>query len=65
LTIGRWRQYDRAPKNLGEALASWRNREFGESKVCQVTLYQSVLKPEGAIYRSLKVVALVGEISGA
>jgi 2'-5' RNA ligase len=65
LTIGRWRQYDRAPKNLGEALASWRNREFGESKVCQVTLYQSVLKSEGAIYRSLKVVALDGEISGA
>lgn len=58
LTIGRWRQFDRPAKTLGEALASWRDREFGESLVDKVILYQSVLKPEGAIYQTLKVVSL-------
>jgi 2'-5' RNA ligase len=58
LTIGRWRQFDRPAKTLGEALASWRDREFGESLVDKMILYQSVLKPEGAIYQTLKVVPL-------
>ena len=65
MTIGRWRQYDRAPKSLGEALAGWRNREFGESKVDKVVFYQSVLKPEGATYHKLRVVALEGAKGGA
>jgi 2'-5' RNA ligase len=64
MTIGRWRQYDRAPKSLGEALAGWRNREFGESTVDKVVFYQSVLKPEGAIYHTLRVVALEGKGRG-
>jgi 2'-5' RNA ligase len=65
LTIGRWRQFDRSPKTVGEALASWRNREFGESAVDKIVLYQSVLKPEGRIYQTLAIVALKGEPSGA
>jgi 2'-5' RNA ligase len=64
LTIGRWRQYDRPPKSLGEELVRWRVHEFGESVVDQVILYQSVLKPEGAIYQALKVVTLDDKRSG-
>lgn len=60
LTIGRWRHYDRAPKTLGEELARWRDREFGEFLISEVALYQSVLKPAGAAYHKLKVVALGG-----
>jgi len=65
LTIGRWRKFDRPPKTLGETLASWDSREFGESVVDKIVLYQSVLKPEGATYQTLKVVALKSETSGA
>jgi 2'-5' RNA ligase len=65
LTIGRWRQDDRPAKTLGEALASWRNCEFGDSVVDKIILYQSVLKPEGATYQTLRVVALAGETTGA
>jgi len=65
LTIGRWRQYDRAPKSLGEALAGWRNREFGESTIDNVVFYQSVLEPKGATYHTLRVVALEGAKAGA
>ena len=36
----------------------WRDYEFGESFIDKVILYQSVLKPEGASYRTLKVVSL-------
>jgi 2'-5' RNA ligase len=58
LTIGRWRQFDRPPKTLSEALAHWRDCEFGESIIDKVVLYQSVLKPEGATYQTLKIVSL-------
>jgi len=58
LTIGRWRHFDRPPKALGEELANWRDYEFGESLIDKVVLYQSVLKPEGATYQTLKVVSL-------
>lgn len=65
LTIGRWRQIDRPPKTLGEALASWRNRNFGESTVDKMVLYQSVLKPDGPIYQTLEVVTLKDKNTGA
>lgn len=58
LTIGRWRQTDRPPKNLGQELARWKDVEFGATQVDQVVLFQSVLKPEGATYYRLKGVAL-------
>ena len=58
LTIGRWRRFDRSPQALSEELAHWRDCEFGESIIDKVLLYQSVLKPEGATYQTLKVVSL-------
>jgi RNA 2',3'-cyclic 3'-phosphodiesterase len=58
LTIGRWRQFDRPPKTLGQELESWRNFEFGTCTVEQIILFQSVLKPEGATYYQLTTVQL-------
>ncbi len=58
LTIGRWRQTDRPPRNLSQELAKWQHVEFGVTYVDEVVLFQSVLKPEGAIYHRLKAVGL-------
>ena len=58
LTIGRWRQTDRAPKTLGEILRSWKEYPFGSTNVDEVVLFQSVLKPEGAVHARLKTVTL-------
>jgi RNA 2',3'-cyclic 3'-phosphodiesterase len=61
LTVGRWRQFDGSPKELGDEIEKWRGHDFGRSKIDQVTLFQSVLKPEGAVYHPLKVVTLIPE----
>jgi 2'-5' RNA ligase len=61
LTIGRWRQFDRPARTLKQELEKWREYEFGRSTIEQVTLFQSVLKPEGAVYSRLKTVALHNE----
>ena len=61
LTVGRWRQFRGSSAKLGEELAVWKSHEFGESEVEKVTLFQSVLKPEGASYHRLKVVMLGNE----
>jgi 2'-5' RNA ligase len=58
LTVGRWRQFDRPSRELGEGLERWKGHEFGESTVAEVIFFQSELKREGAIYHPLKVVAL-------
>lgn len=58
LTIARWRQFDRPSQALSEALAHWRDCEFGETTIDKVVLYQSVLRPAGATYQTLKVVSL-------
>ena len=58
LTIGRWRDSDRAPKTLKQDLESWRNCVFGHAVVNEVVLFQSVLKADGAVYRRLKVISL-------
>jgi 2'-5' RNA ligase len=58
LTIGRWRQFDRPPLTLKQELEHWRYHECGYSTVDQVILFQSVLKPEGAVYSRLQTVAL-------
>ena len=62
LTIGRWRQGERADRTadrtLDQELGRWRDYEFGVSPIDEVILFQSDLKPAGAIYRRLKVVAL-------
>ena len=58
LTIGRWRQSARPPGNLKQDLAHWRDCDFGTTNVDQVILFQSVLKPTGAVYSQLKVIKL-------
>jgi 2'-5' RNA ligase len=62
LTIGRWRHGDRADrtleKELVQELGRWSDYEFGVTSVDEVILFQSDLKPAGAIYRRLKVVTL-------
>ena len=58
LTVGRWRQFDGSPKELGDEIEKWRGHDFGRSKIDEVILFQSVLKQEGAVYRTLKTVAL-------
>jgi 2'-5' RNA ligase len=58
LTIGRWRHFDGTAKKLAAALDSWKNQEFGTSMVTEVVFFQSVLKPQGAVYHRLKVVVL-------
>ena len=58
LTIGRWRQTERADRMLGEELRSWSHFDFGVTSMDEVILFKSVLKPAGAIYNRLKVVTL-------
>jgi 2'-5' RNA ligase len=58
LTVGRWRQFDGSPKELGDEIDKWQGHDFGRSKIDEVILFQSVLKPEGAVYRPLKTVVL-------
>jgi len=60
LTVGRWRHFEGPRARLREEIEKWKSYEFGQSKVEEVTLFESVLKPEGAVYHSLKSVALVG-----
>jgi len=61
LTVGRWRQFSGSPKKLGDEIEKWQGHDFGRSNVDEVVLFQSVLKPEGAVYRPLKTVALTKE----
>jgi RNA 2',3'-cyclic 3'-phosphodiesterase len=58
LTVGRWRQFDSPKNKLAQELDSWKRFNFGESGVAEVIFFQSVLKPQGAIYLPLKTVAL-------
>ena len=58
LTVGRWRQFKGSPKELEDEIGKWRDHDFGRSTVDEAILFQSVLKPEGALYRPLKTVVL-------
>ena len=58
LTIGRWRQAERADRALKQELESWTQYDFGATLVDEVILFESVLKPAGAIYNRLKVITL-------
>lgn len=60
LTIGRWSSPAPATAALNEALARWREEVFGESRVEEVVLFQSVLKPTGAVYTRLAAAPLGG-----
>jgi 2'-5' RNA ligase len=58
LTVGRWRQFKGSSRKLAADLESWKKHEFGESMVAEVIFFQSVLKPQGAVYHRLKTVVL-------
>ena len=58
LTIGRWRESQKASPQLAQDLAQWSDRHFGDSKISGVTLFQSILKPQGAEYHALRRVSL-------
>jgi 2'-5' RNA ligase len=61
LTVGRWREFNGSSKELGDEIEKWRGYDFGRSNVGEVVLFQSVLKPEGAVYRPLKIIALMNK----
>jgi RNA 2',3'-cyclic 3'-phosphodiesterase len=61
LTIGRWRRFDGPAKNLLEELERWKSHDYGSSKVEAVTLFQSVLKPDGALHQPLRVITIAQE----
>jgi 2'-5' RNA ligase len=63
LTIARWRQPERLSKAVSEEIERWKGHEFGESQVEEVIVFQSVLRPDGAIYRPLQVLTLANEAS--
>ena len=54
LTVGRWREFAGSSKILGEELERWKSHEFGESMVAEVIFFQSVLKPESAVYHAIE-----------
>lgn len=58
LTIGRWRDSKVRPEVLKNELESWKGHEFGQSWIEEVIFFQSLLKPEGAVYGSLKTIRL-------
>ena len=58
LTIARRRESDRSSAQIGKELERWKNHEFGTSEITTVMLFQSILKPEGAIHQRLIDVAL-------
>jgi 2'-5' RNA ligase len=60
LTVGRWRHSMGLQQELAGKLKRWKNFEFGASAVDQVVFFQSVLKPDGAVYRPVKTVPLAG-----
>ena len=61
LTIGRWRHPMGSQQQLEGKLKRWKNFEFGKSAVDEVVLFQSMLRPNGAVYRPLRVVPLAGD----
>ncbi len=58
LTIGRWRNAAAKTQRLAEAIDRWKDQDFGQSTVAEVELFQSILKPNGAVYSPLRVISL-------
>lgn len=58
LTIGRWRYFGGPPEILRQGIERWKEYDFGESLIEEVVFFQSILKPEGAVYSPLKVMLL-------
>jgi 2'-5' RNA ligase len=61
LTIGRWRQSDRPPRDLAQEMEKWRNVEFGQFQASEVIIFRSVLSPQGAQYGKLRSIFLGGD----
>lgn len=62
-TIGRWRRPEPRSVHLREELNRWSDHEFGEFRIDAVTLFQSTLRPAGAIYTPLEVFSLEADRS--
>jgi 2'-5' RNA ligase len=58
LTIGRWRRFYGARKDLLQELERWKSYDYGASKIESVTFFQSVLKPDGALHVPLRVITI-------
>ncbi len=58
LTLGRWRNPGLQPQKLREQIERWQDYDFGQSEVDEVVLFQSVLKPTGAVYSPVGVIRL-------
>ena len=60
LTVGRWREFDGRTNLLRRQLEQWKDHDFGASPANEVILFQSVLKPEGAVHTPLRIVSFSG-----
>ncbi len=58
VTVGRWRRPAPRDPRLRATLARWRDHEFGQFPVDEVTLFRSTLRSAGAIYSPLEVFPL-------
>ncbi len=58
LTIGRWRNFTAKAQRLKEEIDHWKDQDFGQSRVEEVVIFQSILKPNGAVYSPLRVIPL-------
>lgn len=58
LTIGRWRNFTAKAQRLREEIDHWKDQDFGQSTVEEVVIFQSILKPNGAVYSPLQVIPL-------
>jgi len=58
LTIGRWRNFTANAQRLREEIDHWKNQDFGQSTVEDVVIFQSILKPNGAVYSPLQIITL-------
>jgi len=58
LTIGRWRHFTANAQRLKGEIDHWKNQDFGQSTVEDVVIFQSILKPNGAVYSPLQIITL-------
>lgn len=58
LTLARWRDPVKLTEKLRNEIDPWKAQAFGDSDVKEVVLFQSTLKPAGAVYSELEVFPL-------
>ncbi|MCZ6620564.1 MAG: RNA 2',3'-cyclic phosphodiesterase [Deltaproteobacteria bacterium] len=58
LTVGRWRNFTAKAQRLKEEIDHWKDHDFGQSRVEEVVIFQSILKPNGAVYSPLQIITL-------